>query len=59
MREMVTVERMVFEAFSDRRWVRCAVGIRGEYMVRCRRVLSLMRSRLEDSGGSCHRDNSR
>lgn len=48
---MLTVERMREGGLSgDRRWVRCADGINGEYIVMWRRVLSLMRSRLLDSG---------
>lgn len=48
---MVTVERITVGGFSGaRRCVRCAEGMRGEYIVRCRSVLSLMRSRLDASG---------
>jgi hypothetical protein len=48
--EMLTVDRMAEGGFSGAsRWFRCAAGIRGEYMVRWRSVLSLTLSRLEDS----------
>ena len=48
--EILTVDRMVEGGFSGaRRWFRCAAGIRGEYIVRWRSVLSLILSRLEDS----------
>ena len=47
---MLTVDRMTEGGFSGAsRWFRCAAGIRGEYIVRWRRVLSLILSRLEDS----------
>ena len=47
---MLTVDRMAEGGFSGAsRWFRCAAGIRGEYIVRWRSVLSLTLSRLEDS----------
>jgi len=47
---MLTVDRIVEGGFSGaRRWFRWAAGIRGEYIVRWRSVLSLILSRLEDS----------
>ena len=48
--DMLTVDRIVEGGFSGaRRWFRCAAGIRGEYIVRWRSVLSLILSRLVDS----------
>ena len=47
MREISTVERMVAGVLSgDKRWLRWAVAMRGEYIVRWRRVRSLILSRL-------------
>ena len=58
--EMLTVDRMAEGGFSGAsKWFRCAAGIRGEYIVRCRSVLSLILSKLGDSllvpsmGGMC------
>ena len=49
---MVTVDRMTDGGFSGAsKCVRCADGMRGEYIVRWRSVLSLMRSRLDASAG--------
>ena len=47
---MLTVDRMVEGRFSGAsRWFRWAAGMRGEYIVRWRSVLSLILSKLEDS----------
>lgn len=47
---MVTVWRITEGGFSGaRRWLRCAVGMSGEYIVRWRSVLSLILSRLDAS----------
>lgn len=48
---MFMVERMEAGVFSfERRWLRWALGMRGEYIVRWRSVRSWMRSILDASG---------
>ena len=47
---MVTAERMsAIEVSGDNSELRCALGIKGEYIMRCFNVRSFMRCRLSDS----------